>query len=52
MDFTLDDKTVNDNREFVRCDHDDCEDKGQYPRCYLDIYSKCENYKPIERFIN
>jgi hypothetical protein len=41
----LDDIAVNDNKEFVRCDKLDCEEKGYYPKCYFDIYKKCDNYE-------
>jgi hypothetical protein len=45
MEERLDDLVVNDNSEFVRCDDKECEERGQYPRCYFDIFVNCDNYK-------
>ena len=42
--FSLDELVINSNKEFVKCDKKDCEERGSYPRCYFDIYVNCDLY--------
>lgn len=32
----------------VLCDMQSCGERGDYPRCYLDIYKNCSFYKLVE----
>lgn len=35
--------------EKVCCNNLTCEDRGEYPRCYLDIYRNCGKYEIKEK---
>jgi len=45
-------KVVNKKEEWVFCDYKECPDRGDYVRCYFDIYKLCPSYIRHKRHLN
>jgi hypothetical protein len=45
-------KVIEKNAELVWCPKKDCKERGDYIRCYFDIYENCDLYRAEHKGLN